>query len=126
VYNLEGGERTLLEGSAHSGVPCAQVLSVSGFFALSSLFPPRKGLFPEGKKHLFLRVEACTVDVPLNTVIVTGLLSTRSEVGGVHTGGGGRVYLGMVGRRHIYPERRDAHHGREALFPAWSLSLAQQ
>ena len=52
------------------------------------LFPPREWFIPEVKKAPFLREKACIVDDPANTASRTGLLSTRSEVGGVHTVGG--------------------------------------
>jgi len=51
--NTEGGGRTLLEGFGYSDRPCARVLSVSGFFALSLLFPGSEGLFWRRERPLF-------------------------------------------------------------------------
>ena len=50
---LEGGLRAVLEGLDYSEDPCAEVLSVAGFFDLSSGFPGWERVYSEGKEASF-------------------------------------------------------------------------
>ena len=52
--HLEEGLVSLTEGLGHSALRCAQVLSVSCFFAQIERFPGSRGLFPEVKEAHFL------------------------------------------------------------------------
>jgi len=51
--SLKGGFTSLLEGSGYSGPPCAQRLSVAGFFTTLSLFPGRRRVYSERKEASF-------------------------------------------------------------------------
>ena len=57
--NLEGGLRSMLEGLRYSWPPCAQVLSVAGFFALLLLFLGWEGFILEGERASFLPAGPC-------------------------------------------------------------------
>ena len=60
--DLEGGLRSTLEGFEHSGHPCAQVLSVAGFYASLGLFLLGRTVYSEVKRDPFVRETPTRVD----------------------------------------------------------------
>ena len=64
--NLEGGLTSLVEGLASFRIPCAEVLSVAGFFASSGPFPGSGRVYSEGKKEGFPPRRAFSLQQPGN------------------------------------------------------------
>ena len=51
-------------------VPCAEVLSVAGFFDINGPFPLGRAVIPEGRKASFLTREASLLQLRVKSVIL--------------------------------------------------------
>ena len=132
--SLEGGFMTVVEGLGDSRAPCAQVLSVPGFFTVLGRFPAGERFILRGREASFLRENPCLFDTWINTDInpmtltrdvVTTLGTVHWDAGRVHLPGctGGiytRVHLPAYTREEGYTsvQRPLASHGRERITSA--------